>query len=226
MPKELSVPVGDGTVSALWERPEGARAALAIAHGAGAGMRHRFLGAVANGLAERGVATLRYQFPYMEAGRKSPGGPGPAMSAVRAAVHVLKDLAVDLPLFAGGKSYGGRMTSNAEAEAHLDGVLGLVFFGFPLHPPGKPSVERGAHLKAVQLPLLFLQGSRDDFADNQLIEGVVDGIGRQARLVPFEAADHSFHVTKASGTTDGAVMADVLNAVSAWIEEIVATAGQ
>ncbi len=226
MPKEVSIPVGDGAVSALWERPKDAKAALAIAHGAGAGMRHRFLAAVAKGLADRAVATLRYQFPYMEAGRKSPGAPGPAKSAVRAAADRLRALAPDLPLFAGGKSYGGRMTSGAEAEEHLGGIRGLAFFGFPLHPPGKPSIERGAHLAATAVPLLFLQGTNDSFADNALIEGVVEGLKPRARLVRFEGADHSFHVPKSSGTTDSAVMAEMLDSVSAWIDEIAAAAAQ
>lgn len=186
-------------------------------------MNHRFMAAVANGLAERGVATLRFQFPYMEAGRSSPGKPEPAIAAVRAAAAKALELAPDLPLFAGGKSYGGRMTSTAESERHLDGVRGLVFFGFPLHPPGKPSRDRAAHLEAIELPLLFLQGTRDTFADNALIEGVCSDLGRSARLIRFDQADHSFHVPKASGKTDAVVMSELLDACAAWIGE---TAGK
>lgn len=213
--------VGDEKVSGLWQEPKSAYAALVIAHGAGAGMKHRFLETLANGLGERGVATLRYQFPYMEAGRKSPDTPKIATAAVRAAVDKAEQLAPDLPLFAGGKSFGGRMTSTAEAEEHMTGVIGLVFFGFPLHAPGKPSTERGDHLRDVDVPMLFLQGTRDGFADNALIGKTAKGLGRRARLVTFEQADHSFHVPKSSGLTDHETMEQILDTSAEWIAGVV-----
>lgn len=214
---ELKFSVGDETVSGLWRQPEDAIAALVVAHGAGAGMRHRFLGAVTAGLAERRIATLRYNFPYMEAGRGRPDAPAKATAAVRAAVAEAAKLAPDLALFAGGKSFGGRMTSTAEAEAHLGGVAGLVFLGFPLHPPGKVSTDRAAHLAKIKVPMLFLQGTRDNFAETELIQEVCGSLGRRARLQLFEAADHSFHVPKSSGRTDAEVMAALLDATAAWI---------
>lgn len=179
------------------------------------------LASVAKGLADSNIATLRYQFPYMEAGRKSPGSPRPAIDAVRAAALTAGRLDPDLPLFVGGKSYGARMTSTAEAEEHLPGVHGLVFFGFPLHPPGKQSTERAAHLSSVAVPMLFLQGTRDVFAEKQLMEGVCTDLGDLARLVRFEGADHSFHVPKSAGS-DAAIMAETLDAVSGWIDGITA----
>ncbi len=217
---ELQFSVGEETVSGLWRRPEGASAVLVVAHGAGAGMRHRFLGAVARGLGERRIATLRYNFPYMEAGRGRPDAPAKATAAVRAAVGEARRLAPDVPLFAGGKSFGGRMTSTAEAEAHLPGVAGLIFLGFPLHPPGKASTDRAAHLAKVKVPMLFLQGTRDTFAEQGLIEEVCRSLGRRARLELFEAADHSFHVPKSSGRTDAEVMAAMLDTTAAWITKV------
>jgi len=217
---ELRFSVGEETVSGLWHRPEAASAALVVAHGAGAGMRHRFLGAVAAGLAERRIATLRYNFPYMEAGRGRPDAPAKAIAAVRAAVAEARRLAPDLALFAGGKSFGGRMTSTAEAEAHLEGVAGLVFLGFPLHPPGKASTDRAGHLAKIKVPMLFLQGTRDSFAKTDLIEEVCRSLGGRARLEQFEAADHSFHVPKSSGRTDAEVMAAMLDIVAAWIGKV------
>ena len=219
---ERKIPVGDGRVSAIWQAPDDAKAALVLAHGAGAGMRHRFMATVAAGLEERGIATLRYQFPYMEAGRKSPGSPQPAIDAVRAAAGEAAQLVPDLPLFVGGKSYGGRMSSTAESEAHIAGIQGLVFFGFPLHPPGKPSIERGAHLAKIKVPMLFLQGTRDSFADNDLIAEVCAGLGKRAQLSRFEDADHSFHVPKSAGMSDGEVMATMLDVVAGWIGKIAA----
>jgi predicted alpha/beta-hydrolase family hydrolase len=213
--------VGDEKVSGLWQEPKSAHAALVIAHGAGAGMKHRFLESVAKGLGERGVATLRYQFPYMEAGRKRPDSPKVAVAAVRAAVAKAEELAPDLPLFAGGKSFGGRMTSTAEAEEHMTGLVGLVFFGFPLHAPGKPSAERGDHLGDVNLPMLFLQGTRDSFADNTLIAKTTKKLGRRARLVTFDQADHSFHVPKSSGLSDAETMEMMLDATGDWIADVV-----
>ena len=218
---DIKIPFGEGELSAIWNSPGKAKAGLVMAHGAGAGMRHRFLASVADGLAVRDIATFRYQFPYMEAGRKSPGSPRPAIESVRAAVLEAGRMAPGLPLVAGGKSYGARMTSTAEAEDHLPGVCGLVFFGFPLHPPGKQSIERAAHLESVAVPMLFLQGTRDNFAEDRLIEQVCADLGGLATLTHFEGADHSFHVPKSIGS-DAAVMSAMLDAVSAWIDDLTA----
>jgi len=219
----VSIPVGDGTVSGLWLAPDRPKATCVIAHGAGAGMRHRFLEATAKGLAARGLASQGYQFPYMEAGRGRPDTPKVATSAVLAAVAAAGTPAPGVPLFAGGKSFGGRMTSTAEAEAHLDGVQGLFFLGFPLHPPGKPSDERGLHLASVGIPMLFLSGTKDDFATLQLLEPQVARLGEHATLRLFQDADHSFHVPKASRTTDSETLDAVLDALAAWIDAILAT---
>jgi predicted alpha/beta-hydrolase family hydrolase len=218
---DVKFSVGDETVSGILQRPASANAILALAHGAGAGMRHKFLGAVAKGLAEREIATLRYQFAYLEAGRKRPDPPAKAVAAVRAAVAKAEKLAPDLPVFAGGKSFGGRMTSTAEAEAHMAGVIGLVFLGFPLHPPGKPSTDRGAHLADVQVPMLFLQGTRDTFAEEALIRKTCKSLGRRARLRLFDAADHSFHVPKSSGLTDAETMNAMLDEIADWIGDLI-----
>src|SRR6476646_1307100 len=181
-------------VSALMMRPPKARACYVLAHGAGAGMMHRSMVAIAVGLGERGIATLRYQFPYMEKGSKRPDPPAVAHTTVRAAVAESARCCAGLPLIAGGKSFGGRMTSQAQAIAPLAGVRGLGFLGFPLHPPGQPSDERAKHLFDVQVPILFLQGTRDDFANLQLLEGLCKQLGVRATLKLFQDADHSFHV--------------------------------
>ncbi len=207
----------DDAVSGLLLAPPGANAAYVFAHGAGAGMHHAFMEAAARGLAERGVATLRYQFPYMERGSRRPDVPRVAQAAVRAAVAETTRQLPGLPLFAGGKSFGGRMTSQAQAGAPLAGVRGLVFFGFPLHPAGKPSIERAAHLGEVAVPMLFLQGTRDELADVALLRSVKDGLGRRATLAVFEHADHSFHVPARSGRRDADVLRDVLDAAAAWM---------
>jgi predicted alpha/beta-hydrolase family hydrolase len=204
-------------VNVLLEAPHKARACYVLAHGAGAGMSHPFLGAVAKGLAERGVATLRYNFPYMEKGTKRPDTPKVAHAAVRAAVEEAGKRMPGVPLFAGGKSFGGRMTSQAQAIEPLPGVRGLVFLGFPLHPAGKPSDERAAHLSDVMVPMLFLQGTRDDLADLALLKPVVKKLGARATLETFEDADHSFHVPARTGRKDAEVMVDVLNALARWI---------
>jgi predicted alpha/beta-hydrolase family hydrolase len=180
-------------------------------------MAHPFLSAMANGLAERGLATLRYQFPYMERGAKRPDAPELAHATVRAAVLEAARLAPELALFAGGKSFGGRMTSQAQAAAPLPGVRGLAFLGFPLHPPGKPSDERGKHLFEVQIPMLFLQGTRDDFANLQLLETLCQQIGSRAGLKLFQDADDSFHVPARSGRNDSQVLAELLDALAGWI---------
>jgi predicted alpha/beta-hydrolase family hydrolase len=174
--------------------------------------------AVAHGLAERGIATLRYQFPYMEQGRKRPDSPKVAQSAVRAAVEKAGELLPNLPLIAGGKSYGGRMTSEAQAEAPLAGVRGLAFLGFPLHAPGQPSDTRAEHLAHVEIPMLFLQGARDEFADLDYLRPLVERLGSRATLKLFDNADHSFHVPAKSGRTDAEIMAELLNALTKWID--------
>jgi predicted alpha/beta-hydrolase family hydrolase len=208
---------GHATVSGLWLAPKNARACLVLAHGAGAGMAHPSMAAIAEGLEERGVATLRFQFPYMERGSKRVDSPRVAHAAVRAAVSEARRCAGTLPLFAGGKSFGGRMTSQTQAEAPLEDVRGLVFFGFPLHPAGAPSVERAAHLKDVGIAMLFLQGSNDPLADVSLMRPAVAALGRRATLRLFADADHSFHVTKRSGRTNAAVMGEVLDVAAEWM---------
>jgi predicted alpha/beta-hydrolase family hydrolase len=216
--RNIRIAVGDGEVSGLLIAPEGARACYVLAHGAGVGMQHKFMRDVTNGLAERGVATLRYQFPYMERGSKRPDSPKAAQAAVRAAVAKAKEVLPQLPLFAGGKSYGARMTSQAQAEALLQDVRGLVFLGFPLHPPGQPSDTRAEHLSSVQIPMLFLQGTRDDFADLEYLKPLVKRLGSCATLKLFDDADHSFHVPTKSGRTDAEVMRELLDALVVWMD--------
>ncbi len=207
------------SVSALLTTPAHPRAGYVFAHGAGAGMTHRFMEDVAQGLAERGVATLRYQFPYMEKGSKRPDTPRVAHAAVRAAVDEAARRWPQLPLFAGGKSFGGRMSSQAQAATPLPGVRGLVFFGFPLHPAGKPAAERGEHLLQVGCPMLFLQGTRDELADTTLLRGVIDQLGERATLELVDDADHSFHVPARSGRTDAQVRAGLLETFVRWIDQ-------
>lgn len=204
------------SVSGLLDRPRDGRACLVLAHGAGAPMGHPFLAALAAGLAERSVATLRYNFPYMERKSPRPDSPRVATETVRAAVIEASRLMPKLPLFAGGKSFGGRMTSQAEAEAPLD-VKGLVFFGFPLHPPGKPSDERAAHLAHVRVPMLFLQGTNDAFAELDLLKPVVERLGKQAELTLFESADHSFHVAAKTGRRDADVRRELIDSAATWM---------
>jgi len=206
------------TVSALLQLPPDARALYVFAHGAGAGMTHAFMAAFASGLAERAVATLRFQFPSMEKGARRPDPPAIAHAAVRAAVAAAADAAPGLPLFAGGKSFGGRMTSQAQAARPLTGVRGLVFFGFPLHPAKKPADERALHLQQVAVPMLFLQGTRDELADLTLLRPVVGRLGERAAMTEFEQADHSFHVPASSGRRDADVRAEMLDVTAAWIE--------
>ena len=201
----------------LLEAPAGARACYVLAHGAGAGMNHPFMSAVAKGLAARGIATLRYQFPYMDKGSKRPDPPKVAHAAVREAVAEAARRLPDVPLYAGGKSFGGRMTSQAQAIEPLAGVRGLVFLGFPLHAAGKPSDERAAHLADVRVPMLFLQGTRDDLAQLDLLRPVVERLGKRATLETFEDADHSFHVPARTGRKDAEVMADLLDRLARWI---------
>ena len=210
-------------VSTILDRPADARVVLALAHGAGAGMRHAFMDALAAALVARAVAVLRYQFPYQEAGRRRIDPPALLEATVVRAVQAARQEAPELPLFAGGKSMGGRMTSRA-AAAHAwraaaePGVRGLVFFGFPLHPAKRPATERAAHLSAVRLPMLFLQGTRDDLADRKLIREVT-ALLPLARLHVIEGADHGFHVLKRSGRTDAQVLDELADAAVAWMVE-------
>ena len=216
--KELTITV-DATrhVSALLRAPADARACYVFAHGAGAGMKHPFMGAIAEALATRGVATLRYQFPYMEQGSKRPDAPAVAHAAVRAAVAEATRAMPGVALVAGGKSFGGRMTSQAQAATPLPGVRGLAFLGFPLHPAGKPSDERAAHLADVHVPMLFLQGTRDDLASLALLRPVVERLGANTKLMLFDDADHSFHVPARSGRKDADVLAELADAIARWI---------
>jgi predicted alpha/beta-hydrolase family hydrolase len=212
---------GHGTVSGLWQAPAAPRACLVLAHGAGAGMTHKAMAATADGLEARGVAVLRYQFPYMEKGGKRVDAPPVAHATVRAAVAEARRRAPGLALFAGGRSFGGRMTSQAQSIAQLEGVRGLVFFAFPLHPTGKPSVDRAPHLAQVQVPMLFLQGSRDPLAELDLLRQTVAGLGPRARLELAEGADHSFHVPAATGRKDADVLAALLDVATAWMVGLV-----
>ena len=216
-PQPLVIDVGKSTsVAALLTRPKEVRACFVFAHGAGAGMTHAFMSAVASGLAGRGIATLRYQFPYMDKGSKRPDPPAIAHTAVRAAIASAAKHYPGLPLIAGGKSFGARMTSQAQAKAPLDGVRGLAFFGFPLHPAGKPSSERADHLAEVKIPMLFLQGTGDKLAELDLLKPVAKKLGARATLHLVEAADHSFHVPARSGRKDAEVMTELLDTFAAW----------
>jgi predicted alpha/beta-hydrolase family hydrolase len=208
------------SVSALLRVPADTRACYVLAHGAGAGMTHPFMAHVAEGLAERGIATLRYQFPYVERGSKRPDAPPLAHATVRAAVAEAARLLADIPLIAGGKSFGGRMTSQAQASAPLPGACGVAFLGFPLHPPKQPSVTRAAHLAEVEVPMLFLQGTRDELADLALLESVIDGLGARATLHTIADADHSFHVRARSGRNDAQALAELLDALAAWCGDL------
>jgi predicted alpha/beta-hydrolase family hydrolase len=207
-------------VSGLLLAPPAARACYVLAHGAGAGMAHPFMAAVAAGLAERRIATLRYQFPYLEARAKRPDPPRLAQATVRAAVAQAARLCPTLALVAGGKSFGGRMTSQAQAESPLPGVRGLAFLGFPLHPSGKPSDQRGAHLADVAVPMLFLQGTRDALADLTLLRPLIERLSPRASLRLLEDADHSFHVPARTGRKDADVRGDMLDALAAWALEL------
>lgn len=218
----LSIPVNDATiVSGILTVPSNAHSCLIFAHGAGAGMRHSFMETVASELVPRRIATLRFQFPYMESGTRRPDPPPLAHATVRAAVAKARSMVPRLPLIAGGKSFGGRMTSEAQAKIPLDGVKGLVFFGFPLHPAGKPSAKRAQHLFEVTVPMLFLQGSRDALAELTLLEPLVHRLGSRATLEVFADADHSFHVPARSGRKDQEVLAELLDFFARWIEKLI-----
>ena len=205
-----------GDVSALLQCPPDARWLLVLAHGAGAGMRHAFMEALAAQLGGCGVATFRYQFPYMEQGSRRPNPRPILLATVRAAVAAAAEVADDLPLLAGGKSMGGRMTSLAAAEKPLPGVRGLVFFGFPLHAAGRPATERADHLAAVDAPMLFLQGTRDRLADLDRLRPICGGLGRRGRLHVVDGADHSFHVLKRSGRDDPQLLEEIAATVADW----------
>jgi len=216
----LSIRISDAQcVSGLVLAPAEATACFVFAHGAGAGMAHAFMTTFAKGLAERGVATLRYQFPYMESGSKRPDVPKVAHGAVRAATAEARRRFPRSTLIAGGKSFGARMTSQAQALQPLPGVAGLAFVGFPLHPAGKPAVDRADHLKQVAIPMLFLQGTRDELADLQLLQPVVKALGSHATLELFDDADHAFHVRVRSGRTDAQVMTAMLDTFDKWAEK-------
>ncbi|MEQ1489297.1 MAG: alpha/beta family hydrolase [Terricaulis sp.] len=218
IPKQITIELdGDATISGLWLTPPNAKAAYVFAHGAGAGPAHKSMNAIAEGLAERGVATLRYNFLYMERGSGRPDSPALAHTAVRAAVAKANDLAPKLPLFAGGKSFGGRMTSQAQALDPLPNVRGLIFFAFPLHPAGKPGDERAKHLDDVAIPMLFLQGTNDALASLDLLKPVAKKLGKRATLTLFEHADHSFHVPAKSGRKDPEVLEEILDTTARWI---------
>ena len=208
---------GDGQVPALLSSPADASTCVVLGHGAGAGMQHPFMAAVAEGLAARGIATLRYQFPYMARGSKRPDPPKVAQATVRAAVAEAARRCPRMTLVAGGKSFGGRMSSQAQAAAAMPGVRGLAFLGFPLHPAGKPSIERAAHLDAVDVPMLFLQGTRDELADLSLLRPVVARLGERATLHLVDDADHAFHVRARSGRNDVQVLDAMLDALAHWI---------
>ena len=217
----VSIVIDDKTqVSGLMEAPAGARAGFVFAHGAGAGMTHPFMAAIAAGLAAREIATLRYQFPYMEKGGRRPDPPKLAHATVRAAVAETGRLLPGLLLVAGGKSFGGRMTSQAQAITPLPGVHGLVFLGFPLHPAGQPSQDRGGHLSEVHIPMLFLQGTRDSLADLNQLKPLCEALGLGVSLKLFLDADHSLHVPAHSGRTDAQVQAELLDAFAAWVSSL------
>ena len=220
--QKLDITIEDGaaSVSALLICPTQAHACFVFAHGAGAGMTHPFMETVAFGLGERGVATLRYQFPYMEKGSRRPDPPAIAQAAVRAAVAEAGRCCSGLLLIAGGKSFGGRMTSQAQAVAPLEGVHGLAFLGFPLHPSGKPSSDRAKHLSEIHIPMLFVQGTRDTLAELRLLQPLVDRLGPSASLHLVKQADHSFHVLARSGRNDRETTDEILDAFAAWVGAI------
>lgn len=217
----VTLQVKDGlTVTGLLAVPAAARACYVLAHSAGGGMDHPAMRAVAAGLAELGIATLRYQFPYMERGSRRPDPPPLCHATVRAAVAAAARLAPGLKLTAGGRSFGGRMTSQAQSIEPLAGVRGLAFLGFPLHPAGEPSERRAEHLANVSIPMLFLQGTRDALAERALIEAVVARLGPRATLSLVAEADHSFHVPARSGRTDAQLLSEVLQRLARWIEAL------
>lgn len=222
----MKIQVDDAhSVSALLAAPPRPAACLVLAHGAGAGMTHPFMATVAEALSSRRIATLRFQFPSMEAGSKRPDRPPLAQATVRAAVNSARAQLPGVPLFAGGKSFGGRMTSQAQSEAPLPDVAGLVFLGFPLHPAGKPSAGRADHFAQIRVPMLFLQGTRDALADMTHLRPAIRSLGERAMLIEAEQADHSFHVPVRSGRTDAEVLHEMLDRASAWMQAVAVQAG-
>ncbi|MGA0594611.1 alpha/beta family hydrolase [Enterovirga sp. CN4-39] len=220
--RAVSFEVSPGrSVSGRLMHPDGARACLVLAHGAGAGMDHPSVALVASGLSDRGIATFRYQFPFMQAGSKRPDSPPLAHATVRAAVTEAARLLPGVALVAGGRSFGGRMTAQAQALEPLPNVRGLAFLAFPLHPAGRPSTERPTHLADVDLPLLFLQGTNDALAEVSLIRSVVADLGPGATLHTVDGADHAFHVPARSGRKDVEVMAEVLDVLARWVRRVV-----
>jgi predicted alpha/beta-hydrolase family hydrolase len=213
---------GHEIVAGLLNAPANPFACFVFAHGAGAGMSHPFMESVASGLADLGIATLRFNFPYMEKGSRRPDAPGLAHSTIRGAAAHARELYADVPLIAGGKSFGGRMTSQAQASDPIPGVAGLVFLGFPLHPAGKPSRDRAAHLSDVAIPMLFLQGAADKLAETELIEPTVAALGPRATLAMIPWADHSFHVPVRSGRKDADVLAELIETIALWTRKITA----
>ena len=220
--EEIKFSAGEkvGQVSGLLILPKGAQGLLVLAHGAGAGMRHRFMEEIAQKMADKSIATFRYQFAYMEKGIKRPDGEAVLTATVRAAVAAAKKHGEGLPLFAGGKSMGGRMTSLAAAKEPLEGVRGLIYFGFPLHAAGRPSADRGQHLFDVKLPMLFLQGSRDALADLKLLKPLCARLGEKVELFVIDGGDHSFHLLKSSGRSDDQAVAEAVTKVSSWISRL------
>ena len=216
----LSIDVGELQVSGLLLSPRSPQGCFVFAHGAGAGMNHPFMAAVSEELYERGIATLRYQFPYMERGSKRTDAPALCHATVGAAIDAATERLPSVPLFAGGKSFGGRMTSQAQALSPLPGVRGLIFLGFPLHAAGKPSDARGEHLLEVTIPMLFLQGDRDELASLNLLRPLVGRLGKRATLHAVEHADHSFHVPARSGKKDPEVRSEILDAMRDWMSTV------
>ena len=217
--REIEIPLGGPVpfVSALITSPAAPKAVYVFAHGAGAGMRHTFMESVSNIFAEHGVATLRFQFPYMQSGRTAPNPPKILKKTIRSAFEAAADDFGTLPIFAGGKSMGGRMTSMAVAESGLDGVAGLVFFGFPLHAAGKPSSERGDHLRRVGVPMFFAQGTRDRLADLNLLKPLLDSLPTDVTLLEIDDGDHSLKVPKRSGRTSEEVLHEVVSSIASWM---------
>jgi predicted alpha/beta-hydrolase family hydrolase len=219
--KELKLDIARiGAVSAILMQPDNAGACYVLAHGAGTGMRHASMDKIAQGLADRGIATFRFNFPYMENKQGRPDQPAVAHATVRAAVEEAARLCLGLKLVAGGKSFGGRMTSQAQSKAPLPGVKGIAFLGFPLHPDGKPSTERAAHLADIAIPMLFLQGTRDKLADLGHLKPVIKRLGPKATLHEVEGGDHSFAVLKKSGRTNDEALTEVLDTLVAWIDAL------
>lgn len=220
MTDQHRLPVNDTTtVATLWESPRKPKACYVLAHGAGAGMTHAFMQSVASALLERQIATLRFQFPYMEKGSRRTDSPKLCHATIRAAAKYAREK-TDLPLIAGGRSFGGRMASQAQADEPLPDVVGLAFLGFPLHPPKVPSDERAVHLNRVKIPMLFLQGTRDELADLTLLKALVERLGQRATLKLYEDGDHSFHVRARSGRTDTEVFDTMMNDLAGWIDAI------